>query len=58
MKGGFPIHCHNTVHEDHQMMMLFNVATWVTTTQAVNDRITVLTDRHVFINWGRVGWKV
>jgi FtsP/CotA-like multicopper oxidase with cupredoxin domain len=26
MKGGFPIHCHNTVHEDHQMMMLFEVA--------------------------------
>jgi FtsP/CotA-like multicopper oxidase with cupredoxin domain len=26
MTGGFPIHCHNTVHEDHQMMMLFNVA--------------------------------
>jgi FtsP/CotA-like multicopper oxidase with cupredoxin domain len=25
MKGGFPIHCHNTVHEDHQMMMLFDV---------------------------------
>jgi FtsP/CotA-like multicopper oxidase with cupredoxin domain len=25
MKGGYPIHCHNTVHEDHQMMMLFNV---------------------------------
>jgi FtsP/CotA-like multicopper oxidase with cupredoxin domain len=25
MVGGFPIHCHNTVHEDHQMMMLFDV---------------------------------
>jgi FtsP/CotA-like multicopper oxidase with cupredoxin domain len=25
MKGGFPVHCHNTVHEDHQMMMLFDV---------------------------------
>jgi FtsP/CotA-like multicopper oxidase with cupredoxin domain len=25
-RGGYPIHCHNTVHEDHQMMMLFNVA--------------------------------
>jgi FtsP/CotA-like multicopper oxidase with cupredoxin domain len=25
LKGGFPIHCHNTVHEDHQMMMLFDV---------------------------------
>jgi len=23
--GGYPIHCHNTVHEDHQMMMLFDV---------------------------------
>ena len=26
MKGGFPFHCHNTVHEDHQMMLLYNVA--------------------------------
>ena len=25
MKGGFPIHCHNTVHEDHQMMLIFEV---------------------------------
>ena len=25
MKGGFPVHCHNTVHEDHQMMMLYDV---------------------------------
>jgi FtsP/CotA-like multicopper oxidase with cupredoxin domain len=25
MVGGFPIHCHNTVHEDHQMMLLFDV---------------------------------
>jgi FtsP/CotA-like multicopper oxidase with cupredoxin domain len=25
MKGGYPIHCHNTVHEDHQMMLLFDV---------------------------------
>src|SRR3954453_1373296 len=25
MKGGFPIHCHNTVHEDHQMMLLYDV---------------------------------
>jgi FtsP/CotA-like multicopper oxidase with cupredoxin domain len=25
MRGGYPIHCHNTVHEDHQMMMLFEV---------------------------------
>ena len=24
--GGYPFHCHNTVHEDHQMMMLFDVA--------------------------------
>jgi FtsP/CotA-like multicopper oxidase with cupredoxin domain len=26
LKGGYPIHCHNTVHEDHQMMMIYNVA--------------------------------
>jgi FtsP/CotA-like multicopper oxidase with cupredoxin domain len=26
MVGGYPFHCHNTVHEDHQMMMLYNVA--------------------------------
>ena len=26
LKGGYPIHCHNTVHEDHQMMMIFEVA--------------------------------
>jgi FtsP/CotA-like multicopper oxidase with cupredoxin domain len=25
-RGGYPIHCHNTVHEDHQMMLLFEVA--------------------------------
>ena len=25
MVGGYPFHCHNTVHEDHQMMLLFNV---------------------------------
>lgn len=25
-KGGYPLHCHNTVHEDHQMMLLWNVA--------------------------------
>jgi FtsP/CotA-like multicopper oxidase with cupredoxin domain len=25
-RGGYPMHCHNTVHEDHQMMLLFNVA--------------------------------
>ena len=24
--GVYPFHCHNTVHEDHQMMVLFNVA--------------------------------
>ena len=24
--GVYPFHCHNTVHEDHQMMMLFEVA--------------------------------
>lgn len=26
MVGGYPIHCHNTVHEDHQMMMLYRVS--------------------------------
>ena len=25
-RGGYPMHCHNTVHEDHQMMLLFNIA--------------------------------
>ncbi|GAA1244055.1 multicopper oxidase family protein [Pseudonocardia aurantiaca] len=25
-RGGYPMHCHNTVHEDHQMMLLFEVA--------------------------------
>jgi FtsP/CotA-like multicopper oxidase with cupredoxin domain len=25
-RGGYPMHCHNTVHEDHQMMLLWNVA--------------------------------
>jgi FtsP/CotA-like multicopper oxidase with cupredoxin domain len=24
-RGGYPLHCHNTVHEDHQMMLLWNV---------------------------------
>ena len=24
-RGGFPIHCHNTVHEDHAMMLIFDV---------------------------------
>jgi FtsP/CotA-like multicopper oxidase with cupredoxin domain len=24
-RGGYPMHCHNTVHEDHQMMLLFEV---------------------------------
>jgi FtsP/CotA-like multicopper oxidase with cupredoxin domain len=23
-RGGYPMHCHNTVHEDHQMMLLWN----------------------------------
>jgi len=23
--GNYPMHCHNTVHEDHGMMILFNV---------------------------------
>jgi FtsP/CotA-like multicopper oxidase with cupredoxin domain len=25
-RGGWPMHCHNTVHEDHAMMLLFEVA--------------------------------
>jgi FtsP/CotA-like multicopper oxidase with cupredoxin domain len=25
MKGVYPLHCHNTVHEDHQMMLLWNI---------------------------------
>jgi|1186.fasta_scaffold03258_1 FtsP/CotA-like multicopper oxidase with cupredoxin domain len=25
-KGGYPLHCHNTVHEDHQMMLLWDVS--------------------------------
>jgi FtsP/CotA-like multicopper oxidase with cupredoxin domain len=24
--GGYPVHCHNTVHEDHAMMLLFEMA--------------------------------
>jgi FtsP/CotA-like multicopper oxidase with cupredoxin domain len=24
-RGGYPIHCHNTVHEDHQMMLLWQI---------------------------------
>jgi FtsP/CotA-like multicopper oxidase with cupredoxin domain len=24
-RGGYPMHCHNTIHEDHQMMLLFEV---------------------------------
>jgi FtsP/CotA-like multicopper oxidase with cupredoxin domain len=24
-RGGYPMHCHNTVHEDHQMMLLWDV---------------------------------
>lgn len=25
-RGGYPLHCHNAVHEDHQMMLLWDVA--------------------------------
>lgn len=25
-RGGYPMHCHNTIHEDHAMMLLFDVA--------------------------------
>jgi FtsP/CotA-like multicopper oxidase with cupredoxin domain len=25
-RGGYVMHCHNTVHEDHQMMLLWNIA--------------------------------
>ena len=25
MKGSYPVHCHNTVHEDHQMMLIFSI---------------------------------
>jgi FtsP/CotA-like multicopper oxidase with cupredoxin domain len=25
-RGGYPLHCHNTIHEDHAMMLLFEVA--------------------------------
>ena len=25
-KGKYPIHCHNTVHEDHSMMLVFEIA--------------------------------
>jgi len=24
-RGSYPMHCHNTVHEDHAMMLLWNV---------------------------------
>lgn len=24
--GGYPMHCHNTIHEDHAMMLLFEIA--------------------------------
>jgi FtsP/CotA-like multicopper oxidase with cupredoxin domain len=24
-RGGYPLHCHNTIHEDHQMMLLWDV---------------------------------
>ena len=33
-RGGYPMHCHNTVHEDHQMMLLWQV-------QDVGDNNTV-----------------
>jgi FtsP/CotA-like multicopper oxidase with cupredoxin domain len=26
LRGGYPMHCHNTIHEDHQMMLLWEVA--------------------------------
>jgi FtsP/CotA-like multicopper oxidase with cupredoxin domain len=32
-RGGYPMHCHNTVHEDHAMMLLWQV-------QDVGDNIT------------------
>ena len=32
-RGGYPMHCHNTVHEDHQMMLLWQV-------QDVGDNLT------------------
>ncbi|HXE75170.1 MAG TPA: multicopper oxidase domain-containing protein [Candidatus Xenobia bacterium] len=25
-RGGFPMHCHNTIHEDHAMLLLFEIA--------------------------------
>jgi len=25
LQGGYPMHCHNTVHEDHQMMLLWQI---------------------------------
>ena len=25
-RGGWPMHCHNTIHEDHAMLLLFQVA--------------------------------
>jgi len=24
-RGGYPMHCHNTLHEDHQMMLIFDM---------------------------------
>jgi hypothetical protein len=24
--GGWPMHCHNTIHEDHAMLLLWQVA--------------------------------
>jgi FtsP/CotA-like multicopper oxidase with cupredoxin domain len=32
-RGGYPMHCHNTVHEDHQMMLLWQV-------QDIGDNLT------------------
>ena len=29
-QGDWPMHCHNTVHEDHAMMLLFQVQPNVT----------------------------
>jgi FtsP/CotA-like multicopper oxidase with cupredoxin domain len=26
LRGGYPLHCHNTVHEDHKMLLLWNIA--------------------------------
>jgi len=29
-QGDYPLHCHNTVHEDHAMMLLFQMQAGVT----------------------------